>query len=211
MKWPSWGGSGFSFWPLLDPWSPRPQQIIISGWNSSLLQVHLFVCNEDEDIKLAFDVGATGVMSDYPSLLTSYFSRNRRDWPQTRAPATERPLTRETGTRPRGWSFLQLWADQPRKRRCNKATPNLLTELSVTVLFHLLRETFSFLHEPDGAMETRSKGGGVKPLDKPLNLYLDKVIKINKWHPFSSLLLKVNKKCSATLWSRLYVDLMGNY
>ncbi|XP_003964517.1 lysophospholipase D GDPD3a [Takifugu rubripes] len=43
------------------------------------LQVHLFVCNKDEDIKLAFDVGATGVMSDYPSLLTSYLSRNRRD------------------------------------------------------------------------------------------------------------------------------------
>ncbi|XP_059204223.1 lysophospholipase D GDPD3a [Centropristis striata] len=41
------------------------------------IQVHLFVCNEDEDIKAAFDVGATGVMSDYPSLLTSYFCRNR--------------------------------------------------------------------------------------------------------------------------------------
>ncbi|CAG02654.1 unnamed protein product, partial [Tetraodon nigroviridis] len=36
------------------------------------LQVHLFVCNKEEDIKLAFDLGATGVMSDYPSLLTSY-------------------------------------------------------------------------------------------------------------------------------------------
>uniref|UniRef100_A0A674MD88 Glycerophosphodiester phosphodiesterase domain containing 3a n=1 Tax=Takifugu rubripes TaxID=31033 RepID=A0A674MD88_TAKRU len=43
------------------------------------VNVHLFVCNKDEDIKLAFDVGATGVMSDYPSLLTSYLSRNRRD------------------------------------------------------------------------------------------------------------------------------------
>lgn len=43
------------------------------------LQVHLFVCNKEEDIKLAFDVGATGVMSDYPSLLTGYFCRNRQD------------------------------------------------------------------------------------------------------------------------------------
>lgn len=41
------------------------------------LQVHLFVCNEDEDIKRAFELGATGVMSDYPSLLTSYLYRNR--------------------------------------------------------------------------------------------------------------------------------------
>lgn len=41
------------------------------------IQVHLFVCNEDEDIKSAFEVGATGVMTDYPSLLSSYLSRNR--------------------------------------------------------------------------------------------------------------------------------------
>ncbi|XP_051243985.1 lysophospholipase D GDPD3a [Dicentrarchus labrax] len=41
------------------------------------IQVHLFVCNEDEDIKAAFEVGATGVMSDYPTLLTSYLCRNR--------------------------------------------------------------------------------------------------------------------------------------
>lgn len=41
------------------------------------IQVHLFVCNEDEDIKAAFEVGATGVMTDYPSLLTSYICRNR--------------------------------------------------------------------------------------------------------------------------------------
>ncbi|XP_030262293.1 lysophospholipase D GDPD3a isoform X2 [Sparus aurata] len=42
------------------------------------IQVHLFVCNEDEDIKSAFDVGATGVMTDYPTLLSSYLHRNRR-------------------------------------------------------------------------------------------------------------------------------------
>ncbi|XP_068193232.1 lysophospholipase D GDPD3a [Antennarius striatus] len=41
------------------------------------IQVHLFVCNEDEDIKSALEVGATGVMSDYPSLLSSYFYRHR--------------------------------------------------------------------------------------------------------------------------------------
>ncbi|XP_032394623.1 lysophospholipase D GDPD3a [Etheostoma spectabile] len=41
------------------------------------IQVHLFVCNEDEDIKAAFEVGATGVMSDYPALLSSYLCRNR--------------------------------------------------------------------------------------------------------------------------------------
>nr|XP_046270800.1 lysophospholipase D GDPD3a [Scatophagus argus] len=41
------------------------------------IQVHLFVCNEDEDIKCAFEVGATGVMSDYPSVLSSYLRRNR--------------------------------------------------------------------------------------------------------------------------------------
>ncbi|XP_029364582.1 lysophospholipase D GDPD3a [Echeneis naucrates] len=41
------------------------------------IQVHLFVCNEDEDIKAALEVGATGVMTDYPSVLSSYFCRNR--------------------------------------------------------------------------------------------------------------------------------------
>uniref|UniRef100_A0A7N6B5R9 GP-PDE domain-containing protein n=1 Tax=Anabas testudineus TaxID=64144 RepID=A0A7N6B5R9_ANATE len=41
------------------------------------IQVHLFVCNEDEDIKAAFELGATGVMTDYPCHLTSYLCRNR--------------------------------------------------------------------------------------------------------------------------------------
>ncbi|XP_026181353.1 lysophospholipase D GDPD3a [Mastacembelus armatus] len=41
------------------------------------IQVHLFVCNEEEDVKAAFELGATGVMSDYPALLSSYLSRNR--------------------------------------------------------------------------------------------------------------------------------------
>ncbi|XP_053707456.1 lysophospholipase D GDPD3a isoform X1 [Synchiropus splendidus] len=34
------------------------------------IQVHLFVCNTEQDIKAAVDLGATGVMSDYPSLLS---------------------------------------------------------------------------------------------------------------------------------------------
>ncbi|KAJ8364347.1 hypothetical protein SKAU_G00131780 [Synaphobranchus kaupii] len=36
------------------------------------IQVHLFVCNEEKDIEAAFSVGATGVMTDYPSLLSNY-------------------------------------------------------------------------------------------------------------------------------------------
>lgn len=40
------------------------------------IQVHLFVCNENKDIKAAFDLGATGVMSDYPCILSKYFSLN---------------------------------------------------------------------------------------------------------------------------------------
>ncbi|XP_039971479.1 lysophospholipase D GDPD3a [Xiphias gladius] len=41
------------------------------------MQVHLFVCNEDDDIKAAFEVGATGVMSDYPTVLSTYIRKNR--------------------------------------------------------------------------------------------------------------------------------------
>ncbi|XP_039862080.1 lysophospholipase D GDPD3a [Simochromis diagramma] len=41
------------------------------------IQVHLFVCNTEEDIEAALEVGATGVMSDYPTLLSSYFCKNR--------------------------------------------------------------------------------------------------------------------------------------
>uniref|UniRef100_A0A3Q4M6A7 Glycerophosphodiester phosphodiesterase domain containing 3a n=1 Tax=Neolamprologus brichardi TaxID=32507 RepID=A0A3Q4M6A7_NEOBR len=41
------------------------------------IQVHLFVCNTEEDIEAALEVGATGVMSDYPTLLSGYFCKNR--------------------------------------------------------------------------------------------------------------------------------------
>uniref|UniRef100_A0AAY5EII1 GP-PDE domain-containing protein n=1 Tax=Electrophorus electricus TaxID=8005 RepID=A0AAY5EII1_ELEEL len=40
-------------------------------------QIHLFVCNEDQDIEAAFAVGATGVMTDYPTLLSDYIRRHR--------------------------------------------------------------------------------------------------------------------------------------
>ncbi|XP_055050189.2 lysophospholipase D GDPD3a [Misgurnus anguillicaudatus] len=36
------------------------------------IQINLFVCNEERDIEAAFAVGATGVMTDYPSLLSNY-------------------------------------------------------------------------------------------------------------------------------------------
>uniref|UniRef100_A0A8C1WS56 Glycerophosphodiester phosphodiesterase domain containing 3a n=1 Tax=Cyprinus carpio TaxID=7962 RepID=A0A8C1WS56_CYPCA len=32
------------------------------------IQIHLFVCNEEQDIEAAFAAGATGVMTDYPTL-----------------------------------------------------------------------------------------------------------------------------------------------
>ncbi|KAL2101815.1 hypothetical protein ACEWY4_003576 [Coilia grayii] len=40
------------------------------------MQVHLFVCNEDSDIQAAFAVGATGVMSDYPTLLSDWLKEH---------------------------------------------------------------------------------------------------------------------------------------
>ncbi|XP_051905163.1 lysophospholipase D GDPD3a [Hippocampus zosterae] len=43
------------------------------------IQVHLFVCNTEEHIRAAFEAGATGVMSDYPSLLSNYLLRNTRE------------------------------------------------------------------------------------------------------------------------------------
>lgn len=41
------------------------------------IQVHLFVCNEEQDIAAAFKAGATGVMTDYPTLLSNYLARQR--------------------------------------------------------------------------------------------------------------------------------------
>ncbi|XP_062859642.1 lysophospholipase D GDPD1 [Trichomycterus rosablanca] len=39
------------------------------------MQVQLFVCNEERDIAAAFALGATGVMSDYPTLLSDYLQK----------------------------------------------------------------------------------------------------------------------------------------
>ncbi|XP_026064600.1 lysophospholipase D GDPD1-like [Carassius auratus] len=43
------------------------------------IQIHLFVCNEEQDIKAAFAAGATGVMTDYPTLLSNYIRRHKQD------------------------------------------------------------------------------------------------------------------------------------
>ncbi|KAM9457315.1 lysophospholipase D GDPD3a [Clarias gariepinus] len=40
------------------------------------IQIHLFVCNEEQDIEAAFAAGATGVMTDYPTLLSNYLRRH---------------------------------------------------------------------------------------------------------------------------------------
>ncbi|XP_067225515.1 lysophospholipase D GDPD1 [Chanodichthys erythropterus] len=40
------------------------------------LQVQLFVCNEERDMEAAFAFGATGVMSDYPTLLSNYLKKH---------------------------------------------------------------------------------------------------------------------------------------
>ncbi|XP_051988431.1 lysophospholipase D GDPD3a [Xyrauchen texanus] len=42
------------------------------------IQIHLFVCNEEEDIEGAFAAGATGVMSDYPTMLSNYIQRHKQ-------------------------------------------------------------------------------------------------------------------------------------
>ncbi|MCI4384890.1 hypothetical protein PGIGA_G00044040 [Pangasianodon gigas] len=42
------------------------------------IQIHLFVCNEEQDIEAAFAAGATGVMTDYPTLLADYIRRHRQ-------------------------------------------------------------------------------------------------------------------------------------
>uniref|UniRef100_A0A8C5B2Y2 Glycerophosphodiester phosphodiesterase domain containing 3a n=1 Tax=Gadus morhua TaxID=8049 RepID=A0A8C5B2Y2_GADMO len=41
------------------------------------IQVHLFVCNEERDMETALGLGATGVMTDYPTRLTNFLSRLR--------------------------------------------------------------------------------------------------------------------------------------
>ncbi|CAL4149554.1 unnamed protein product, partial [Meganyctiphanes norvegica] len=40
------------------------------------IQTYLWVMNTEEDIKSAFDSGATGVMTDYPTLLRDFLEKN---------------------------------------------------------------------------------------------------------------------------------------
>ncbi|KAA0725448.1 Lysophospholipase D GDPD3 [Triplophysa tibetana] len=47
------------------------------------LQVQLFVCNEESDMAAAFSIGATGVMTDYPTLLSNYIAKHPPPPPPT--------------------------------------------------------------------------------------------------------------------------------
>ncbi|XP_060795419.1 lysophospholipase D GDPD1 [Neoarius graeffei] len=40
------------------------------------MQVQLFVCNKEQDMAVAFTFGATGVMSDYPTILSDYLRKH---------------------------------------------------------------------------------------------------------------------------------------
>ena len=44
--------------------------------NKSNFQTYIWVCNTEEQFTAAFEVGAEGVMTDYPSLLKEYLDRN---------------------------------------------------------------------------------------------------------------------------------------
>lgn len=49
-----------------------------------LFQVYIWVLNDDEDFQRAFDLGATGVMTDFPSRLKDFMDRNgisKLHWP----------------------------------------------------------------------------------------------------------------------------------
>lgn len=41
-----------------------------------LFQVYVWVLNDEEDFQRAFDLGATGVMTDFPSRLKDFMDRN---------------------------------------------------------------------------------------------------------------------------------------
>ena len=40
------------------------------------IQTYVWVLNEEEDFEKAFKLNVTGVMTDYPSLLTDYLQKN---------------------------------------------------------------------------------------------------------------------------------------
>lgn len=39
-------------------------------------QVYVWVLNDEEDFKRAFDLGATGIMTDYPTKLKEFIEKN---------------------------------------------------------------------------------------------------------------------------------------
>lgn len=45
-------------------------------------QVYIWVLNDDEDFQRAFDLGATGVMTDFPTRLKDFMDRNGMCKPQ---------------------------------------------------------------------------------------------------------------------------------
>uniref|UniRef100_A0A673N7A1 Glycerophosphodiester phosphodiesterase domain-containing protein 1-like n=1 Tax=Sinocyclocheilus rhinocerous TaxID=307959 RepID=A0A673N7A1_9TELE len=45
----------------------------------SVVYIFISMCNKEEDIKTAFAAGATGVMTDYPTLLSNYIRRHTQD------------------------------------------------------------------------------------------------------------------------------------
>lgn len=50
----------------------RPGSICVSG----PFQVYVWVLNDEEDFRRAFDLGATGVMTDFPSRLKDFMDQN---------------------------------------------------------------------------------------------------------------------------------------
>uniref|UniRef100_A0A3B1J302 Glycerophosphodiester phosphodiesterase domain containing 3b n=1 Tax=Astyanax mexicanus TaxID=7994 RepID=A0A3B1J302_ASTMX len=52
------------------------ESILKNRFVSAVGQLGLFVCNEESDMDAAFSVGATGVMSDYPALLSEYLKNH---------------------------------------------------------------------------------------------------------------------------------------
>ena len=49
---------------------------------ASRFKVYIWVLNDDEDFQRAFDLGATGVMTDFPTKLKDFMDRNGISKPQ---------------------------------------------------------------------------------------------------------------------------------
>lgn len=48
--------------------------------NVAKFQTYLWVINEEDDFKTAFELGAEGVMTDYPTKLTEWLNKNPQYW-----------------------------------------------------------------------------------------------------------------------------------